>query len=90
MNLTEKILAAHTDRKDVTPGEFINARVDMIVSNDITAPIAINEFRKLGVDKVFDKLASRYCERPGGYTRITKLGPRLGDGAAMVQLELVE
>ena len=54
MNLTEKILAAHTDRKDVTPGEFINARVDMIVSNDITAPIAINEFRKLGVDKVFD------------------------------------
>lgn len=54
MNLTEKILAAHTDRKEVTPGEFINARVDMIVSNDITAPIAIREFRKLGVDRVFD------------------------------------
>ena len=54
MNLTEKILAAHTDRKEVVPGEFINARVDMIVSNDITAPIAIKEFRKLGVDKVFD------------------------------------
>lgn len=41
-------------------------------------------------DKVFSDLASRYAERPGGYTRITKLGPRLGDGAAMVQLELVE
>ena len=41
-------------------------------------------------DKVFTDLASRYAERPGGYTRITKLGPRLGDGAAMVQLELVE
>ena len=41
-------------------------------------------------DKVFDELASRYAERPGGYTRITKLGPRLGDGAAMVQLELVK
>ena len=41
-------------------------------------------------DKVFNDLASRYAERPGGYTRITKLGPRLGDGAAMVQLELVE
>ena len=42
------------------------------------------------VDKVFTELAPRYAERPGGYTRIVKLGPRLGDGAAMVQLELVE
>ena len=41
-------------------------------------------------EKVFDDLASRYAERPGGYTRITKLGPRLGDGAAMVKMELVE
>jgi large subunit ribosomal protein L17 len=40
--------------------------------------------------KVFEELAPRYAERPGGYTRIVKLGPRLGDGAEMVQLELVE
>jgi len=41
-------------------------------------------------DKLFADLAPRYTERPGGYTRIIKLGPRLGDGAPMVQLELVE
>ena len=54
MNLAEKILAAHADKKEVSPGEFINVRVDMIVSNDITAPIAIREFRRLGVARVFD------------------------------------
>ena len=47
-------------------------------------------FDKKVTDKVFNDLAPRYAERPGGYTRIVKLGPRLGDGAAMVQLELVE
>ena len=45
--------------------------------------------RKL-VDKIFSELAPRYAERPGGYTRLVKLGPRLGDGAPMAQLEMVE
>jgi large subunit ribosomal protein L17 len=39
--------------------------------------------------KVFEDLGPRYASRPGGYTRIVKLGPRLGDGAPVVQLELV-
>jgi len=42
------------------------------------------------VDKVFTQLAKRYAERPGGYTRMVKLGPRLGDGAPQALLELVE
>ena len=41
-------------------------------------------------DKVFDELAKRYAERKGGYTRMVKLGVRLGDGAPIVQLELVK
>ncbi|HSW58940.1 MAG TPA: 3-isopropylmalate dehydratase large subunit [Dehalococcoidales bacterium] len=53
MTLAEKILAAHCGRKEISAGEFINCRVDMVLSNDITAPIAIKEFRRLGV-KVFD------------------------------------
>ncbi|MFO8143573.1 MAG: 3-isopropylmalate dehydratase large subunit [Dehalococcoidales bacterium] len=54
MTVTGKILAAHTDKKEVSPGEFLNVRVDLILANDITAPIAIREFRKIGVDRVFD------------------------------------
>ncbi len=42
------------------------------------------------VNKLFDDIAPRYADRPGGYTRVLKLGPRLSDGAEMVLLELVE
>ena len=41
------------------------------------------------VEKVFIDLAPRYADRPGGYTRVIKLGPRLGDGASLARLELV-
>ena len=53
MTLVEKILADHTGKKKVAPGEFLNVRVDMILVKDITAPIAIREFQKIGVGKVF-------------------------------------
>lgn len=54
MTLVEKILAAHTGRKKVTPGEFVNVAVDLVLANDITAPIAIKEFRSIGAGKVFN------------------------------------
>jgi large subunit ribosomal protein L17 len=41
------------------------------------------------VDKIFSELAPRYMERPGGYTRIVKLGRRVGDGARLAQVEMV-
>lgn len=55
MTLAEKILAAHTDQDVVKPGELISAKVDAVLANDITAPVAIKEFNKIGVEKVFDK-----------------------------------
>jgi 3-isopropylmalate/(R)-2-methylmalate dehydratase large subunit len=55
MTITEKILARHTDLAEVSPGMLINARVDIALGNDITAPIAIEEFRKAGGTKVFDR-----------------------------------
>ena len=54
MTLAEKILAAHTDKARLSPGELINVGVDLILANDITAPIAIREFQRIGVERVFD------------------------------------
>ena len=54
MTITEKIFAAHSGRDYVKAGELISARVDIALANDITGPIAISEFKKIGVDKVFD------------------------------------
>ena len=54
MTITEKILAAHAGREQVVPGELINARVDLVLGNDITAPVAIREFDKIGAAGVFD------------------------------------
>ncbi len=52
--ISEKILAAHSGRQEVQAGEFVEASVDMVLANDITAPIAIREFGRIGVDRVFD------------------------------------
>lgn len=53
--ITEKILLKHSKLKKIRPGEFIDAKVDICLGNDITAPFAIEEFEKAGIKKVFDK-----------------------------------
>ncbi len=53
--ITEKILLKHTKLKSIHPGEFISARLDICLGNDITAPFAFEEFEKLGMGKVFDR-----------------------------------
>ena len=55
MTITEKILAAHAGLEEIVPGQIINARVDVALGNDITAPLAIQAFREMGAAKVFDK-----------------------------------
>jgi 3-isopropylmalate/(R)-2-methylmalate dehydratase large subunit len=54
MTMTEKILAAHAGREAVEPGEIIDARIDLALANDITAPLSLEEFHKVGASKVFD------------------------------------
>lgn len=55
MNITEKILKDHAGLDEVQAGQLITAKVDITLANDITGPVAINEFKKTGVEKVFDK-----------------------------------
>ncbi len=55
MTITEKILAAHAGKKGVSPGDLIMSKVDIALGNDITAPLSIEEFKKVGAKKVFNK-----------------------------------
>jgi len=55
MTMTEKILAAHADKKTVAPGDLIDAKIDLALGNDITAPLAIQAFNEIGVKKVFHR-----------------------------------
>ena len=55
MTLTQKILAAHAGLPEVKAGQLINAKLDIVLGNDITTPVAINEFERAGFNSVFDK-----------------------------------
>ena len=55
MTMTQKILAAHAGLPSVSAGQLIKAKLDIVLGNDITTPVAVNEFKKAGFDKVFNK-----------------------------------
>ena len=55
MTMTQKILAKHAGLASVTAGQLVEGRLDLVLGNDITTPVAINEFEAAGFDKVFDK-----------------------------------
>ncbi len=54
MNVTEKILAKASGKKTVSPGEIVDANVDMVMVHDLTGPLAVEAFRKIGTEKVWD------------------------------------
>ncbi|MBE6902232.1 MAG: 3-isopropylmalate dehydratase large subunit, partial [Ruminococcaceae bacterium] len=55
MTMTQKILARHAGLEYVEEGQLIKAKLDMVLGNDITSPVAINEFERMGFDSIFDK-----------------------------------
>ena len=55
MTMTQKILAAHAGLGSVSAGQLISAKLDIVLGNDITTPVAVNEFKKAGFGSVFDK-----------------------------------
>ena len=66
MTMAEKILAAHAGLEEVRPGQLIECDLDLVLANDITAPIAIKVFNELGAEDVFDR--KRICLVPDHYT----------------------
>jgi len=55
MTMTQKILAAHAGLDSVSAGQMIEAKLDLVLGNDVTTPVALDEFQKIGVNKLFDK-----------------------------------
>jgi 3-isopropylmalate/(R)-2-methylmalate dehydratase large subunit len=66
MTIAEKILAAHAGLDEVVPGQLVECNLDLVLSNDVTTPIAVKTFKEIGTDKVFDP--TRVLIVPDHYT----------------------
>jgi large subunit ribosomal protein L17 len=85
----EKVKTTEAKAKEVRP--LVERTITMAKKGDLTARRRLISTlpQKNAVDKLMEILGERYKERPGGYTRIVKLGNREGDGAPVAQIELV-
>ena len=68
MTMTQKILAAHAGLESVKPGDLIMADLDLVLGNDITSPVAINVFKNINKETVFDK--DKVALVPVSYTHL--------------------
>ena len=76
----ERLITIARNSANASDAEKVHAR------RLVTAKLGDNQV----INRLFDEIAPRFANRPGGYTRVLKLGPRMGDSAEMVILELVE
>jgi|SRR4051812_3618383 len=95
-NLTVSVLRYERIKTTEAKAKEVRGRVERIITlakkGDVTARRAvISQFpnEPLVVDKLFHEIAPKYADRTSGYTRIVRLGQRLGDAAEIVQLELI-
>jgi large subunit ribosomal protein L17 len=85
-----KIKTTETRAKEVKP--FVERMITIAKQGDLAAKrTVLSELNdEAAMHKLFEEIAPQYKDRPGGYTRIIKIGPRRGDAALIVQIELVE
>ena len=98
MNLCKKIIAHERIETTETKTKTVKPEIEKLITLARTDPKNLHARRqtlsalgqdKFAVYKLFEEIGPRYTERPGGYTRILKLGPRRSDATEMVLLELV-
>ena len=96
MNLTKEVIAHERIRTTQTKAKAVKPELEKLITlakrGDLHArrqALSTLSQDKFAVHKLFEDVAPRYADRPGGYTRILKLGPRRSDATEMVFIELV-